>query len=1212
MTNGGLAVLALAAIATACTGVDLQGTGDSATGDSTGRDGTTEVLLAATDAEPEAVPDGTTPFGEIDGTPFSECDPGEGCFLDKCVENSDCLSGWCEEHMGEGVCTKLCQDECPPGWTCSKVMGTGPDVLYVCVSGYANLCKPCTTSADCKSPGGVDDVCLDYAEEGNFCGGICTLEGGDGEGPRQSCPWGFTCKEAVTVDGFNKAQCVADAGTCPCTSKSIALSLWTPCEVDNDWGLCEGKRVCLEEGLSLCDAAVPAPEECNALDDDCDGLTDEDTCDDSNSCTQDTCAGALGCQQVPLESGECVDGDPCTVADHCQDGVCAGTPVECKDDNLCTDDLCTATGGCEFVFNDLPCDDDDPCTLGDACEQGECTGLAVPCDCLVDEDCAAMEDGDLCNGSLVCNTSSLPHKCITDPESVVECEAPMGPDAPCLAAMCDPSTGECSLVATGNSGPCDDNNACSTGEACAEGSCTAGTPLNCNDGNPCTDDSCEAATGCTHSFNNASCFDGSVCTVGDSCEAGTCVAGETSVDCTDGNPCTQDSCDPDSGCLHIALDGIECDDGNACTSGEACAQGLCTPAELVTCDDGDPCTTGVCDPAQGCTYTLNTAPCDDGDACTTGDHCHLGQCIFAGAALCLDGNPCTDDGCDPETGCVFKPNAANCDDGSACTLGDVCQAGQCKSQEILGCGDDNPCTDDGCDPDSGCLHTPTEGPCNDGNPCTLGDQCEDGECLPGPGNDCDDGNPCTDDGCGQDGECLHAFNTDPCDDDSVCTQQASCQAGECVGFDPIDCDDGNPCTQDSCHAQNNCQHLPIAGGCEDGNPCTTGDQCVAGECTPGGPTNCDDGNPCTQDSCEPLTGCVHAGADEETCDGEDNDCDGLIDEEDACPEGTQATGVLPCDTVWTAAASPYHVTGSIVVLANCKLTIEPGTVVKFYVSDKGSDWDHRLYLQVDGELEALGTAESPIVLTADKPSPAKGNWGGLYIMNAATHTLRHVHIMYAGGDSTANEDTALALHSGQYLIDSCRFYKTDDAIRLHAGGAAGSLEVTGSHFEQVDRGILVMGAAGNVTLTGNTFVSANTPLYVPYSVGAIMPVTHNLFSGGGTVRCDGSNPGLTIHKNTFDGTGVWLLSGCAPNMTQNNFGGNAEYFLELWNFNGNPATPVSIDASGNWWGEDVTAEMTQGGPDANISKILDYHDDFTLGKVLYEGWLQEPVPDAGP
>jgi len=662
------------------------------------------------------------------------CEPGEGCFLDPCEENGDCASGWCVGHMGEDVCTLQCETECPPGWSCQQVPGTAPDVIWLCVSAHANLCLPCGDAADCKGAAGADDACLDYGDEGSFCGGGCDAD--------DDCPWGFSCADAVTVDGAALKQCVADAGVCPCTKKSVALGLATPCQLGNDVGVCDGLRMCTEEGLTDCDAAVPVAELCNGLDDDCDGEIDEPhlvdgeyvvICDDGNDCTDDACDGADGCTHVALSEGECVDGDVCTVGDHCEAGTCVGSPVACDDGNPCTDDVCDGLGGCEFAPNLADCDDGDPCTVADQCEDTLCQGVAVSCDCQSDGDCAALDDGDLCNGTLVCDTAGLPYQCVVDPETVITCAPPAaGPNQVCLAAFCDPETGSCDVVAA-------------------------------NDGGPCNDDD--------------------ICTYDDACAAGVCLGGE-SLPCDDGNPCTGDWCDPSTGCEHDALD-IPCDDGNACTTTDVCAGGLCQGSGAPDCEDDNVCTTDACDPVLGCVHSLNEGPCSDGDLCTTGDHCHLGACIASGALPCDDGNLCTDDACEALTGCTFTPNEAPCSDGNACTLDDQCSGGWCVAGGVTTCDDGNLCTDQTCDPDLGCVTVNNTAPCDDADPCTVTDACSGGACVGTGALPCDDGDACTSDACITGVGCDFSPIT-PC-------------CGNGVPEPPDEeCDDGNDVDDDAC------------------------------------------------------------------------------------------------------------------------------------------------------------------------------------------------------------------------------------------------------------------------------------------------------------------------------------------------------------------------------------------------------------------------------
>jgi hypothetical protein len=106
----------------------------------------------------------------------------------------------------------------------------------------------------------------------------------------------------------------------------------------------------------------------------------------------------------------------------------------------------------------------------------------------------------------------------------------------------------------------------------------------------------------------------------------------------------------------------------------------------------------------------------------------------------------------------------------------------------IDCEDDNACTQDTCDPQSGCQHAPKS---------------------------CDDGDPCTDDTCTPQAGCSHAAKT--CIDDDPCTTDECNGEGQCQFF-PVSCDDGNACTTDTCSAQAGCLYTAVT--CDDSDPCT--------------------------------------------------------------------------------------------------------------------------------------------------------------------------------------------------------------------------------------------------------------------------------------------------------------------------------------------------------------------------------------------------------
>jgi hypothetical protein len=274
----------------------------------------------------------------------------------------------------------------------------------------------------------------------------------------------------------------------------------------------------------------------------------------------------------------------------------------------------------------------------------------------------------------------------------------------------------------------------------------------------------------------------------------------------------------------------------------------------VVCDDGNPCTDDSCNPLTGCSFKFNTIVCDDNSPCTENDACALGVCTGK-LKSCNDGNPCTIDLCNETGGCTALPtDGTTCNDQNACTINDKCIAGECSGL-AKNCDDASPCTLDACAPATGCVYTPQEADCNDQNACTFNDVCVEGGCAGTP-LACDDDNACTFDSCNPLSGCKNELLTGACDDGDPCTEQTTCQSGVCIGV-PVYCDDGNACTADFCDPEEGCTTTLLTGACNDNNACTVGDVCSQGQCK-GVAKNCLDSDPCTVDGCVLSTGlCEH-------------------------------------------------------------------------------------------------------------------------------------------------------------------------------------------------------------------------------------------------------------------------------------------------------------------------------------------------------------------
>jgi len=228
-------------------------------------------------------------------------------------------------------------------------------------------------------------------------------------------------------------------------------------------------------------------------------------------------------------------------------------------------------------------------------------------------------------------------------------------------------------------------------------------------------------------------------------------------------------------------------------------------------------------------------------------------------------------------------------------------------------------------------------------------------------------------------------------------------------------------------------------------------------------------------------------------------------------QGTVINSNITTDTTWTAAGSPYLVSGSMRVISTTILTVEAGTLVQFA---QGSD------LRIDGRLLAQGNAAQPIHFEGS--TAQAGWWYGLSFYGSSSapqssSVLDHVVVADGGRGGYSSIELYYATIA---LTHSTVRNSLNDGLRGLSGGAANISD--SSFISNTQFPINFTDGSVNPDLVNLTFNSNGNnavrigsgiltgphrwrALSVPYQIAAITVQTNSVLT---------LDPGVTVQFET--------------------------------------------------------------------------------------------------
>ena len=380
-------------------------------------------------------------------------------------------------------------------------------------------------------------------------------------------------------------QALEDTGACVPTSFEECNGVDDDCDgvVDNGLG----------EDCGCADGAVPTEELCDLIDNDCNGEVDDleaCACSDGGEPSEEVCDEVDNDCDGEFNEGCAQLGELCEAGDECSSGMCR----ELDGAQVCTASCVTGL---------------EPCPEGGWCDGAPCNqGLCHP-------DRGGRADGERCSDNGECASGF----CAAVAGGGTICARPCASgELQCYATeVCWPLEGLCGACSsprgevgeTGFGEPCLEDDECVSGDCFVDG------------------DEEECDEGCTRRYCSQPCGDEGECPAGAHCRGERCVRGPGSLlgeTCVGDDDCLEGRCETYEGVSRCVE---ECNDGGRCYEERAeCVEGFfCWPGGALVgaeCDEvGEPCGDSelLCAAVDGEAYCVE--PCESVADCVSGLSC---------------------------------------------------------------------------------------------------------------------------------------------------------------------------------------------------------------------------------------------------------------------------------------------------------------------------------------------------------------------------------------------------------------------------------------------------------------------------------------------------------------------------------------------------------------------------------------------------------------